>query len=159
AHSHGALVCVDNTFATPYLQQPLHLGADLVVHSSTKYIGGHSDVVGGSIMTNSDELEKQLRFHQNAVGAVPSPFDCWLLLRGLKTLQLRVIRQSESAHAIALWLQAHPGVQRVHYPGLEMHPGHQLAARQMRGHFGGIVSFELADQASALRSLARLRVF
>src|SRR5207237_8158977 len=97
--------------------------------------------------------------HQNPVVAVPAPFDCWCLLRGLKTLQLRVIRQSESAHAIALWLQAHPSVQRVHYPGLEMHPGHQLAARQMRGHFGGIVSFELADQASAQRSLARLRVF
>ena len=97
AHSRGAMVCVDNTFATPYLQQPLHLGADVVVHSSTKYIGGHSDVVGGAMMTNSDELETQLRFHQNAVGAVPSPFDCWLLLRGVKTLALRVERQSENA--------------------------------------------------------------
>ncbi|TMD76447.1 MAG: aminotransferase class V-fold PLP-dependent enzyme, partial [Chloroflexi bacterium] len=126
AHSHGAMVCVDNTFATPYLQQPLHLGADVVVHSSTKYIGGHSDVVGGAMMTNDDELEKQLRFHQNAVGAVPSPFDCWLLLRGVKTLALRVERQSENALAIAI---------------------------------GGMVSFEVADEPTALRTLARLKIF
>src|SRR5205807_10276339 len=159
AHGRGAKVCVDSTFASPVLTRPLELGADLVVHSSTKFLGGHSDVLGGAVLTSDDGVAERLRFHQNAVGAVPSPFDCWLLLRGLKTLQLRVIRQSESAHAIALWLQAHPGVQRVHDPGLEIHPGHQLAARQMRGHFGGIVSFELADQASALRSLARLRVF
>ena len=159
AHQYGARLCVDSTFASPVLQRPLELGADIVMHSTTKFLGGHSDVLGGALLTSDDEVAERLRFHQNAVGAVPSPFDCWLLLRGLKTLQLRVIRQSESAHAIALWLKAHPGVQRVHYPGLEMHPGHQLAARQMRGHFGGIVSFELADQASALRSLARLRVF
>src|SRR6266567_4668087 len=119
AHSRGAMVCVDNTFATPYLQQPLHLGADVVVHSSTKYIGGHGDVVGGAIMTSSDELEKQLRFHQNAVGAVPSPFDCWLLLRGVKTLALRVERQSLNAVEIASALQASKAVQRVFYPGLE----------------------------------------
>jgi cystathionine beta-lyase/cystathionine gamma-synthase len=105
AHSHGAMVCVDNTFATPYLQQPLHLGADVVVHSSTKYIGGHSDVVGGALMTNHDDLEQQLRFHQNAVGAVPSPFDCWLLLRGVKTLALRVERQSQNAMENATALQ------------------------------------------------------
>ena len=108
-HSRGAIVCVDNTFATPYLQQPLHLGADVVVHSSTKYIGGHSDVVGGAMMTNSDDLEKQLRFHQNAVGAVPSPFDCWLLLRGVKTLALRVERQSENAMQVAAALTHHIG--------------------------------------------------
>ena len=105
AHSRGAIVCVDNTFATPYLQQPLHLGADVVVHSSTKYIGGHSDVVGGAMMTSNDELETQLRFHQNAVGAVPSPFDCWLLLRGVKTLALRVERQSMNAMEVASALQ------------------------------------------------------
>src|SRR5438046_6635954 len=110
AHSHGAMVCVDNTFATPYLQQPLHLGADVVVHSSTKYIGGHSDVVGGAMMTNSDELEKQLRLPQNAVGAVPSTLDRWLLLRGVKTLALRVERQSENAVEIASALARHKAV-------------------------------------------------
>ena len=158
AHSHGALVCVDNTFATPYLQQPLHLGADLVVHSSTKYIGGHSDVVGGSIMTNSDELEKQLRFHQNAVGAVPSPFDCWLLLRGVKTLALRVERQSENAMELASALQRNKAVKRVFYPGLDSHPNRAVAARQMR-MFGGMVSFEVADEPAAFRTLERLKIF
>ncbi len=158
AHSHGAMVCVDNTFATPYLQQPLHLGADVVVHSSTKYIGGHSDVVGGAIMTNDDELEKQLRFHQNAVGAVPSPFDCWLLLRGVKTLALRVERQSLNAVEIASALQANKAVHRVYYPGLESHPNRSVAARQMR-MFGGMVSFEVADEAAAFRTLERLRIF
>ncbi len=158
AHSHGAMVCVDNTFATPYLQQPLHLGADVVVHSSTKYIGGHSDVVGGAIMTNDDELEKQLRFHQNAVGAVPSPFDCWLLLRGVKTLALRVERQSLNAVEIASALQASKAVQRVYYPGLESHPNRSVAARQMR-MFGGMVSFEVADEAAAFRALERLKIF
>jgi len=158
AHSHGAMVCVDNTFATPYLQQPLHLGADLVVHSSTKYIGGHSDVVGGAIMTNNAELEKQLRFHQNAVGAVPSPFDCWLLLRGIKTLALRVERQSENAMLVAQALQGHRSVKRVFYPGLESHPNRAVAARQMR-LFGGMVSFEVADEATAFRTLERLKLF
>jgi cystathionine gamma-synthase len=121
AHGHDVKVCVDNTFATPYLQQPLHLGADVVVHSATKYIGGHSDVVGGALMTSDDELEKSLRFHQNAVGAVPSPFDCWLLLRGIKTLALRVERQSDNAMIVARALQGNPAVSRVHYPGLETH--------------------------------------
>jgi len=158
AHSHGAMVCVDNTFATPYLQQPLHLGADVVVHSSTKYIGGHSDVVGGAIMTNNDDLEKQLRFHQNAVGAVPSPFDCWLLLRGVKTLALRVERQSLNAVEIASALQSNKAVKRVYYPGLESHPNRSVAARQMR-MFGGMVSFEVADEATALRTLERLKIF
>jgi len=158
AHSHGAKVCVDNTFATPYLQQPLHLGADVVVHSATKYIGGHSDVVGGALMTNDSDLEKQLRFHQNAVGAVPSPFDCWLLLRGVKTLALRVERQSENATEIAKALAGHRAVKRVYYPGLEGHPNRSVAARQMR-LFGGMVSFEVADEAAALRTLERLKIF
>ena len=158
AHTHGATVCVDNTFATPYLQQPLHLGADVVVHSSTKYIGGHSDVVGGALMTNDEQMEKQLRFHQNAVGAVPSPFDCWLLLRGVKTLALRVERQSQNATEVAKALQANKAVKRVYYPGLEEHPHHAVARRQMR-MFGGMVSFEVADEAAAFRVLERLRIF
>lgn len=158
AHSQGASVCVDNTFATPYLQQPLHLGADVVVHSSTKYIGGHSDVVGGALMTNNEDLEKQLRFHQNAVGAVPSPFDCWLLLRGVKTLALRVERQCESAMVVARALQGNPNVKRVFYPGLDSHPNRAVAARQMR-LFGGMVSFEVADEATAFRVLERLKIF
>ena len=158
AHSHGAMVSVDNTFATPYLQQPLHLGADFVVHSSTKYIGGHSDVVGGAIMTNNDELEKQLRFHQNAVGAVPSPFDCWLLLRGIKTLALRVDRQSQNAMEVARALESNKAVKRVNYPGLPSHPGQAVASRQMR-MFGGMLSFEVADEAKALRTLERLKLF
>jgi cystathionine beta-lyase/cystathionine gamma-synthase len=158
AHSHGAMVCVDNTFATPYLQQPLHLGADFVVHSSTKYIGGHSDVVGGAIMTNNDELEQKLRFHQNAVGAVPSPFDCWLLLRGIKTLALRVDRQSQNAMEVAQVLAKNKAVKRVYYPGLASHPGHAVASRQMR-MFGGMMSIEVADEAKALRTLERLKLF
>jgi cystathionine beta-lyase/cystathionine gamma-synthase len=158
AHSRGAMVCVDNTFATPYLQQPLHLGADVVVHSSTKYIGGHSDVVGGALMTSDDDLEKQLRFHQNAVGAVPSPFDCWLLLRGVKTLALRVERQSENAGEIATWLGQSRAVKHVYYPGLGSHPNRSVAARQMR-MFGGMVSFEVADEPAAFRALERLKIF
>ena len=158
AHSHGAMVCVDNTFATPYLQQPLHLGADVVVHSATKYLGGHSDVVGGALMTNEDDLEEKLRFHQNAVGAVPSPFDCWLLLRGVKTLALRVERQSQNAVAVANALTNHPAVKRIYYPGLDQHPNRAVAARQMR-MFGGMVSFEVADEAAAFRTLERLKIF
>src|SRR5262245_59821099 len=158
AHSHGAVVCVDNTFATPYLQQPLHLGADVVVHSATKYLGGHSDVVGGALMTNDGELEKRLRFHQNAVGAVPSPFDCWLVLRGVKTLALRVERQSESAMEIARALSQHRSVKRVYYPGLEDNAARAVARKQMR-MFGGMVSFEVADEATAFRALERLQIF
>jgi len=158
AHTRGAVVCVDNTFATPYLQQPLHLGADVVVHSSTKYIGGHSDVVGGALMTNHDDMAERLRFHQNAVGAVPSPFDCWLLLRGVKTLALRVERQSENAMAVAGALQGNKAVKRVFYPGLDEHPHHAVAARQMR-MFGGMLSFEVADEPAAFRVLERLRIF
>jgi cystathionine beta-lyase/cystathionine gamma-synthase len=158
AHSRGAIVCVDNTFATPYLQQPLHLGADVVVHSATKYLGGHSDVVGGALMTSKDDLEEKLRFHQNAVGAVPSPFDCWLLLRGVKTLALRVERQSQNAMEVAQALARHPAVKRVYYPGLDDHPNRSVAARQMR-MFGGMVSFEVADEATAFRTLERLKIF
>jgi cystathionine gamma-lyase len=151
-------VCVDNTFATPYLQQPLRLGADAVVHSATKYLGGHSDVVGGAIMTSDDTIAERLRFHQNAAGAVPSPFDCWLLLRGIKTLALRVERQSQSAMAVASRLEQHRSVARVHYPGLASHSQHAVAARQMR-MFGGMVSFEVAGEAAALRTLEALRLF
>jgi cystathionine beta-lyase/cystathionine gamma-synthase len=158
AHGHDARVCVDNTFATPYLQQPLHLGADVVVHSATKYIGGHSDVVGGALMTSDDELEKQLRFHQNAVGAVPSPFDCWLLLRGIKTLALRVERQSENAMIVARALEHNAAVSRVHYPGLETHAHRAVAERQMR-MFGGMVSFEVKDEPAALKVLEGLKIF
>jgi len=158
AHGHDAKVCVDNTFATPYLQQPIHLGADVVVHSATKYIGGHSDVVGGALMTSDDELEKSLRFHQNAVGAVPSPFDCWLLLRGIKTLALRVERQSENAMIVARALEGNRAVSRVHYPGLETHAHRAVAERQMR-MFGGMVSFEVKDEPTAFKVLAGLKIF
>ena len=158
AHARGAMTVVDNTFATPCLQNPLSLGADIVVHSSTKYLGGHSDVVGGAVMLDDDDLASTLRFHQNAVGAVPSPFDCWLLLRGLKTLALRVRQQCANALAVARFLEGHPAVRAVHYPGLESHPQHALARRQMR-ESGGMVSFELDDEERALRVLARLRLF
>ena len=159
AHRHGAILAVDSTFASPYIQRPLSLGADLVMHSSTKYLGGHSDVVGGCLVTSDDELAATLRFHQNAAGAVPSPFDCWLLLRGLKTLALRVLRQSENAMAIATHLEGHRAVRAVHYPGLASHPQHELATRQMGGVYGGMVSVELADQAAAVRMVEALRLF
>jgi cystathionine gamma-lyase len=130
----------------------------VVVHSATKYLGGHSDVVGGALMTSKDDLEEKLRFHQNAVGAVPSPFDCWLLLRGVKTLALRVERQSQNAMDVAQALANHPAVKRVYYPGLEEHPNRAVAARQMR-MFGGMVSFEVEDEAKAFRTLERLKIF
>jgi cystathionine gamma-lyase len=158
-HGAGALVAIDSTFASPVLQRPLELGADLVVHSSTKYLGGHSDVLGGAVLTSDDSLAERLRFHQNAVGAVPSPFDCWLLLRGLKTLQLRVHRQCENALAIARWLEGQDAVVQVYYPGLESNPGHVLARRQMGGYFGGVVSFEVSSGDAARAFLERLRVF
>ena len=158
-HGAGALVAVDSTFASPVLQRPLDLGADLVVHSSTKFLGGHSDVLGGAVLTSDDGLAERMRFHQNAVGAVPSPFDCWLLLRGLKTLQLRVLRQSENALAIARWLEGQDAVTQVYYPGLESNPGHVLARRQMGGHYGGVVSFEVSSGDAARSFLERLRVF
>ncbi|HEY8755167.1 MAG TPA: cystathionine gamma-synthase [Candidatus Dormibacteraeota bacterium] len=159
AHGHGAALAVDSTFATPYVQRPLELGADIVMHSSTKYLGGHSDVLGGCLVTSDDSVAERLRFHQNAVGAVPSPFDCWLLLRGLKTLALRVQKHSDNALAIARHLEAHRAVRAVHHPGLESHPQHQLALRQMGGVFGGMVSFELADEAAAVRVVEALRLF
>jgi cystathionine gamma-lyase len=159
AHRHGARLAVDSTFASPYIQRPLELGADIVMHSSTKYLGGHSDVIGGCLLTSDDDIAERLRFHQNAVGSVPSPFDCWLLLRGLKTLALRVQRQSDSALAIARHLDAHPAVAAVHYPGLPTHPQHALAASQMGGVYGGMVSFELGDEAAAVRVLEALRLF
>jgi cystathionine gamma-lyase len=158
-HGANARVAVDSTFASPVLQRPLELGADLVIHSSTKFLGGHSDVLGGAVLTSDDDLAERLRFHQNAVGAVPSPFDCWLLLRGLKTLQLRVIRQCDNALAIARWLEGQDAVTRVYYPGLESNPGHALARRQMGGYYGGVVSFEVSSGAAALSFLERLRVF
>jgi len=153
AHSRGVLAVADNTFATPVLQQPLALGADIVVHSTTKYLNGHSDVIGGAVLTNSPELHERLRFFQNAVGAIPGPQDCSLVLRGIKTLGLRVGRHCTNAGAIARWLAADRRVARVHYPGLAEHPQHALAGRQM-SDFGGIVSFELADEAAA-RAFAR----
>jgi cystathionine gamma-lyase len=158
-HGAGAYFAVDSTFASPVLQRPLELGADIVVHSSTKFLGGHSDVLGGAVLTSNDEVEERLRFHQNAVGAVPSPFDCWLLLRGLKTLQLRVLRQCDNALAIARWLEGQDAVTRVHYPGLESNPGHALARRQMGGHYGGVVSFEVSSGDAARSFLERVRVF
>ena len=158
-HGSGALVAVDSTFASPVLQRPLELGADLVIHSSTKFLGGHSDVLGGAVLTSDDGLAERMRFHQNAVGAVPSPFDCWLLLRGLKTLQLRVIRQCDNALAIARWLEGQDAVTQVYYPGLESNPGHALARRQMGGHYGGVMSFEVSSGDAARSFLERLRVF
>ena len=159
AHARGALVVVDNTFATPYLQLPLHEGADIVVHSATKYLGGHSDVVGGFLALDDDVRAEELRFLQNAAGAVPSPFDCYLVLRGLKTLGVRMDRHCENAAAIVALLEAHPAVERVMYPGLSGHPGHAAAARQMRA-FGGMVSFiARGGEQAAVDLVARTRVF
>ena len=152
AHAGGARLVADNTFATPYLQQPLALGADLVVHSTTKYLGGHSDVVGGAVCTDADTGE-QLRFLQNAMGAVPGPWDAWLTLRGIKTLAVRMDRHVTNATAVAAFLDQHPRVTRVRYPGLADHPGHDVAARQMSG-FGGMVSFQVAGGAAAAREVA-----
>jgi len=142
AHANDALCAVDNTFATPYLQRPLEHGADIVSHSLTKYLGGHSDVVGGALVTDDDHLEERFAFYQNSVGATPDPFGCFLVLRGVKTLPLRLDRHCENARTLAERLADHPDVDRVYYPGLESHPDHDLAARQM-DDFGGMVSFEL----------------
>jgi cystathionine gamma-synthase len=158
-HERGALVVVDNTFATPYLQQPLTLGADVVVHSSTKYLGGHSDVVGGFIAVDDDDLAERLRFTQNAAGAIPAPFDCYLVLRGVKTLALRMERHCENARAIVDLLVAHPAVERVLYPQLPDHPGHGAAAKQMRD-FGGMVSFTVAaGRDAAMLAADSTRIF
>jgi len=156
----NVLTCVDNTFASPYLQNPLDLGADIVMHSVTKYLGGHSDTVMGALITSNDELAGELKFIQNATGAVPGPQDCFLVLRGLKTLHIRMQRHCENAGQVAVWLAAHPKVGKVYYPGLPDHPGYELAARQMRG-FGGVISFELKDDSyeKAVRTMENLHVF
>jgi cystathionine gamma-synthase len=153
AHERGAIVVVDNTFATPYLQQPITLGADVVVHSATKYLGGHSDVVGGFLAVDDDEIAQRLRFTQNAAGAVPSPFDCYLVLRGAKTLGVRMDRHCENARAIVDLLSGHEAVERVLYPQLPDHPGHAAAARQMRD-YGGMVSFTVRAGEEAARRIA-----
>jgi cystathionine gamma-synthase len=159
AHAHGALVVVDNTFATPFLQTPLALGADVVVHSATKYLGGHSDVVGGFLAVDDDEIAQRLRFTQNAAGGVPAPFDCYLVLRGVKTLGVRMERHCSNARAVVDLLLGHPAVERVLYPQLPDHPGHQAAAKQMRD-FGGMVSFTLrGGRAAALEVVQHTTVF
>jgi cystathionine gamma-synthase len=159
AHQRGARVVVDNTFATPFLQRPLELGADVVVHSATKYLGGHSDVVGGFAATNDPEIAERMAFLQNAVGAVPSPFDCYLLLRGVKTLGVRMERHCFNAQAVATLLLVHPAVSTVLYPGVPVHPGHEVARRQMRD-FGGMVSFLVAGgEDTALELVSRTRLF
>ncbi|MFD2090488.1 cystathionine gamma-synthase [Blastococcus deserti] len=159
AREHGALLVVDNTFASPYLQQPLTLGADVVVHSTTKYLGGHSDVVGGALVTADAALAEQLAYHQNAMGAVAGPFDAWLVLRGIKTLGVRMDRHQANAARIAGFLLDHPAVASVLYPGLPDHPGHEIAARQMSG-FGGMLSFRLTGgEDQALKVCERARVF
>ena len=150
ARGHGARLVVDNTFASPYLQQPLALGADLVLHSTTKYLGGHSDVIGGALVGNDPETRAFLAFHQNAAGAVPGPFDCFLVLRGLKTLAVRMERHNANAAAVAEFLRGHEAVERVYYPGLPDDPGHAVARRQMRG-FGGMVSFRVRGGLEAAR--------
>ena len=158
AHAVGALVVVDNTFATPYLQRPLELGADLALHSTTKYLGGHSDVVGGFVATNDDGLSERLAFLQKSLGAVPGPFDAWLVLRGVKTLAVRMNRHCLNAEAVAVFLERHRRVSRVLYPGLPSHPGHAIAARQMR-NFGGMVSFLLDDEQEAVDLVARTKIW
>ena len=150
AHEAGALLVVDNTFASPYLQQPIALGADVVVHSTTKYLGGHSDVVGGALVAADAELGEELAFHQNAMGAVAGPFDAWLVLRGIKTLGVRMDRHCANAARVVEFLADAPGGRRVLYPGLPDHPGHEIAARQMRG-FGGMVSFTAARRRRGRR--------
>lgn len=158
AHQAGALLAVDNTFASPYLQQPIALGADLVIHSTTKYLGGHSDVIGGAVIGRKDLLEP-IAFYQNAAGGVPGPFDAYLTLRGLKTLAVRMERHSANARRLAAWLSEQPQVERVYYPGLPSHPGHDIAKRQMRD-FGGMVSIRLkGGGAAAKRFLPRTQLF
>lgn len=159
ARERGILTVVDNTFATPYLQRPLDLGSDIVLHSTTKYLNGHSDVIGGGIVTNNPDLREQLKFYQNAVGAIPGPQDCFLVLRGIKTLALRMEKHCANARAVAGFLKEHPRARRVFYPGLPDHPGHAVAARQMKD-FGAVVSFEIdGDAAEAKRFAATTRLF
>lgn len=159
AHSHSALLVVDNTFASPYLQQPLTLGADVVLHSTTKYLGGHSDVIGGALVMNKKELAEKVKFHQNAMGAIAGPFDSWLVVRGIKTLGVRMDRHSSNAKAIADFLVSHAKVTEVFWPGLESHPQHAVAKRQMRD-FGGMVSFRVkGGEAQALDVCNKTTIF
>ncbi|HEX6683195.1 MAG TPA: cystathionine gamma-synthase [Candidatus Limnocylindrales bacterium] len=158
SRERGTLLVVDNTFASPYLQQPLALGADIVVHSTTKYIGGHSDVVGGALIVNDLELAESLKFHQNAMGAVNGPFDAWLTLRGVKTLGVRMDRHCDNAEKVAEFLTRHPRVTGVLFPGLPDHPGHEVAAKQMR-RFGGMISFRTGDPATAEQVCNSTKVF
>ncbi len=158
AHAAGALLVVDNTFATPYLQRPLELGADVVVHSTTKYLGGHSDVVGGFAATNDPTVAERLYFLQKSLGAVPGPLDCWLVLRGVKTLAVRMRRHCQNAQAVSAFLERHPRVLRVLYPGLPRHPGHTIAASQMRD-FGGMMSFLAESEDEAVALVARTKIF
>jgi len=157
AKDHGCISVMDNTFASPYLQQPLALGYNLVLHSTTKYLGGHADVLGGAVLTSDEGLHERLKFGQNALGAVPSPFDCFLILRGTKTLAVRMERHCDNAEALATWLSEHKAVERVLYPGLEGHSNHKIAAKQMR-RFGGMLSFVLKNPAKAMAALKRLEV-
>lgn len=154
AHKHNLILVVDNTFMSPYFQQPLTLGADLVVHSTTKYLGGHSDVVGGAVLSNNQDLYQQLQFLQNSLGSVPGPMDCWLTLRGIKTLALRMRAHQENALALAEYLEKHPKIAQIHYPGLPSHPQYALACKQMSG-FGGMISFEVAGGLEAGKTVAR----
>jgi cystathionine gamma-synthase len=158
AHEVGAIVVVDNTFATPYLQQPLDLGADIVVHSTTKYLGGHSDSIGGFAATNDPTIAERLYFLQKSLGAVPGPFDSWLVLRGIKTLAVRMRQHCDNAMAVAIWLERHGNVERVLYPGLPTHHGHAIAAHQMRD-FGGMVSFLAQSEEEAVALVARTKLF
>src|SRR3954470_4285883 len=158
AHAAGAILVVDNTFATPYLQRPLELGADIVVHSTTKYLGGHSDVVGGFAATNDPTIAERLQFLQKSLGAVPGPFDCWLVLRGIKTLAGRMRRHCENAHVVAAALSRHSLVEQVLYPRLPTHPGHTIAARQMRD-FGWMISFLVETEDEAVGLVARTKIF
>jgi cystathionine beta-lyase/cystathionine gamma-synthase len=158
AHAVGAIVVVDNTFASPYLQRPLEHGADVVLHSTTKYIGGHSDLVGGFVATSDPTIAERLYFLQKSLGAIPGPFDCWLTLRGIKTLALRMRAHSENARRVVEFLEGHDAVERVLYPGLASHPGHEIAARQM-SDFGGMVSFLAESEDEAVALVARTKVF
>ena len=158
AHEVGAIVVVDNTFASPYLQRPLELGADIVVHSTTKYIGGHSDLIGGFVATNDPTIAERLYFLQKSLGGVPGPFDSWLVLRGLKTLGVRMERHCENARRIAEYLESHQAVEQVLYPGLPSHPGHEIAKRQMKD-FGGMISFLAGSEEEAIELVARTKIW
>jgi cystathionine gamma-synthase len=158
AHAADAILVVDNTFASPYLQNPLDLGADVVVHSTTKYLGGHSDVIGGFVATNDPTIAERLYFLQKSLGAVPGPFDCWLVLRGVRTLALRMERHCENARRVVAWLSAQEGVERVLYPGLADHPGHEIATRQMRD-FGGMISFLVESEEAAVELVERTKIW